>query len=90
MKPDYASLHDGHHLLPLSLRESVKRDEDCSFILNRDDQKTSSYITPALYKLRGGELKVRPRYYAIELLNSSPSADAEENGEDSEKILPLV
>ena len=89
MTADNASLHDGHHLLHASLRTSVERDGDCSFILNYDDQKTSSYITPALYKLRGGEFKIRPRYYPIELLDSCPSADEEESGEDSEKN-PLV
>jgi hypothetical protein len=35
MKADKASLHDEHHLLPLSLRESVEQDGDCSFLLNR-------------------------------------------------------
>jgi hypothetical protein len=82
MKADNASLHDGHHLLPLSLRKSVEQDGDCSFIRYRDDHKTSGYITPALYKLRGSKFKVSPRYYAIELLDSSPSVDEEENGKD--------
>ena len=38
-----------------------------------------------MYKLRGGEFKVRPRYYQIEQLDSCPSADEEESGEDSDK-----
>ena len=32
---DAPTLRDGHHVLPASLRESVERDEDCSFLLNR-------------------------------------------------------
>ena len=80
MTADNASLHDGHHLLLASLRASVERDGDCSFIHNREDQKTSGYTTPALYK-------IRPKYYyAIKILDSSPSStDKEGSGKGSEE-----
>ena len=35
MTADNVSLHDGHHLLPASLRTSVERDGDCSIAMIR-------------------------------------------------------
>lgn len=57
-----ANTYDGHFLLPKSLKESVLQGGDMGFTLNRHNQKTPNYYTPALYKLRGGEFKVRTKY----------------------------
>ena len=65
-------VYDGHFMLPTSIRESVTDVKDKVFILNRRNMNTPEYVTPALYKLRGGEFKVKTKFIreVVDLINS--------------------
>ena len=75
------ALYDGHHLLPTTIQESVLRNGEISFTLNRDNGKTLKYAVPALYKLRGGEFKVRAKYANDVIdIHDSPQGKKNEQG----------
>ena len=78
-----ASSDDGIKSLPTSLQIDVAQDE-LTFIYDFANTLTANYVTPALYKLRGGEFKLRPKYRPIEI-SDSPAAGKKKRGQKDAK-----